>query len=86
MTAKTKSHFLCEQCGAELSKWAGQCPECRLWNCVVEFKASAGRRSGHSGNRSGFAGVTDARITSLSTPAGETERRIPSGTSELDRV
>lgn len=82
MTAKSRPTFLCEQCGAELSKWSGQCPECRQWNCVVEFAASRapGRRL------AGFAAKTRAAVSTLSTSAGEAERRIVSGTSELDRV
>ena len=81
--AKSKSTFVCEQCGAELSKWAGQCPECNQWNCVVEFTLPAGR----SGPRySGFSGKVAARITSLSSSTGGGTHRLSTGTSELDRV
>ncbi len=82
MTAKAKTHFLCEQCGAELSKWAGQCPECRQWNCVVEFKAPRAR----PGARAGFAGKTEARVMPLLATSDGAESRIATGTSELDRV
>jgi len=82
-SAKTKSTFVCEQCGAELSKWAGQCPECQQWNCVVEFALPANR----PGKRhSGFSGKVSAKVSSLSTSTKGGDRRISTGTSELDRV
>lgn len=82
MTTKAKVSFVCNECGAELSKWAGQCPECRQWNCVVEFKPA----QGPSGQRSGFAGKTSARVSVLSAGRGEAEQRLLTGNSELDRV
>lgn len=82
MTAKARPTFLCEQCGAELSKWSGQCPECRQWNCVVEFTQPRGGGRRHSG----FAGKTRAKVSVLSGSAGGSDRRLLTGTSELDRV
>lgn len=80
---KSKATFVCEQCGAELSKWAGQCPECRQWNCVVEFMAPSVR----PGRKfSGFAGQTQAKVTNLSAAGELVDRRIRSRISELDRV
>ena len=34
--AKSNSKFVCQECGAILPKWMGQCDICRAWNCVVE--------------------------------------------------
>jgi len=31
-----KSLFICQSCGAEHRKWAGQCPDCRAWNSITE--------------------------------------------------
>ena len=33
---KTKSAFVCQQCGNISAKWIGQCPNCRAWNSFVE--------------------------------------------------
>ena len=33
---KASSAFFCQNCGYEASKWMGQCPACRTWNCFVE--------------------------------------------------
>jgi DNA repair protein RadA/Sms len=34
--AKTKSTFLCQNCGHESAKWVGKCPSCNEWNTFVE--------------------------------------------------
>ena len=34
--AKTKTTYFCQNCGAQHSKWVGQCSNCKEWNTVVE--------------------------------------------------
>ena len=34
--AKTKSNYVCTQCGAIQPKWMGKCPDCGSWNTLVE--------------------------------------------------
>ncbi len=34
--AKTKSKFLCQQCGYESPKWLGRCPGCNQWGTLEE--------------------------------------------------
>ena len=34
--AKSKSTYVCQNCGAESSKWIGRCPSCGEWNTYVE--------------------------------------------------
>ena len=33
---KSKSQFVCQQCGAIYAKWVGQCTNCGSWNSLVE--------------------------------------------------
>ncbi|AYN69483.1 DNA repair protein RadA [Euzebyella marina] len=33
---KTKTAYFCQNCGAQYSKWVGQCSSCKQWNTVVE--------------------------------------------------
>ncbi len=33
---KSKSQFICQQCGASYVKWVGQCTNCSAWNSLVE--------------------------------------------------
>jgi DNA repair protein RadA/Sms len=34
--AKTKTVFICQECGYESPKWMGKCPGCDNWNTMVE--------------------------------------------------
>src|SRR5690606_6458056 len=34
--AKTKTSFFCQNCGAQYSKWQGQCTSCKAWNTIAE--------------------------------------------------
>ena len=34
--AKVKSAFYCQNCGAQYSKWQGQCNSCKSWNTISE--------------------------------------------------
>ncbi len=40
--AKTKSVFLCQNCGAESAKWLGRCHSCGEWNTYVEQRITKG--------------------------------------------
>lgn len=33
---KTKTVYLCQQCGHQSLRWVGRCPSCGLWNTLVE--------------------------------------------------
>ena len=33
---KSRSQFVCQQCGAVYAKWVGQCSNCSAWNALVE--------------------------------------------------
>ncbi len=44
--AKTRTVFVCQQCGAQQARWAGRCPDCGTWDSLVEQterKESTGR-------------------------------------------
>ena len=34
--SKVKTSFFCQNCGAQYSKWQGQCNSCKEWNTIVE--------------------------------------------------
>ena len=34
--AKTKTVYICQNCGFDTPKWAGKCPSCGEWNTFVE--------------------------------------------------
>jgi len=80
--AKSKSSFQCEQCGVRLSKWAGQCPECQAWNCVVETVTES--RPG--GRFSGYSGQLSSEVKDLASIGSSGVERLPVGVGEIDRV
>jgi DNA repair protein RadA/Sms len=34
--SKIKTSFFCQNCGAQYSKWQGQCNSCKEWNTIAE--------------------------------------------------
>ena len=34
--AKSKTVYVCSECGGQAPKWQGQCPHCQAWNTLVE--------------------------------------------------
>ena len=49
--AKTKTAYVCSECGYDSPKWYGKCPSCGQWNTMVEEilrdDRSAGAASQH---------------------------------------
>ncbi|HEY0180720.1 MAG TPA: DNA repair protein RadA, partial [Dokdonella sp.] len=85
--ARAKTAYVCADCGAEYSKWQGQCVECGAWNTLAEVvvqpaaKSAGTARAGYAG-----AGAGAAKVTPLAAVAAEAERRSATGIGELDRV
>ena len=80
--SKVKIRYQCNDCGAVVPKWAGQCPECQAWNSLtevlVEQATATGRFQSH-------ADAPAAVRTLDEVDAGE-EPRLSTGLAELDRV
>ncbi len=81
--AKTKASFYCTECGSEQSKWAGQCPDCKTWNTIDEFRPA---KAGGVTRMSGYAGSTKQQVTELAAVPDQKIARISVGMNELDRV
>lgn len=82
MATRSKTVFVCSECGYETPKWAGKCPGCGEWNTMVEdvrlpqkSAVSAAPRPAHT-----FS------ATPLSQINAADEHRFVTGISELDRV
>lgn len=81
--AKSKTAFVCNECGADYSKWQGQCSECGQWNCVSEVRLGPARSAGSG--RSGYAGSRSEVQSLASVDLGEMPR-IDTGIGEFNRV
>ena len=78
--AKAKTIYACTECGGTFPKWQGQCPQCGVWNTLVETVAAT--------TPVRFQTVTGARstITSLASVKAQENTRIATGLDEFDRV
>jgi len=82
--AKSKTQFVCQNCGASHSKWSGKCDNCGEWNTLVEqVPTSSGTSSVAKGGSSGSV----LKVQSIKDmPADDTSKRMPTGASDLDIV
>ncbi len=82
--AKARTAYVCNQCGAEYTKWQGQCEACGAWNTLSEIVVESAKSPAQK--RAGYAGESTAKIVALTDVATESESRTPIGIGELDRV
>jgi DNA repair protein RadA/Sms len=94
--AKTRTKFVCNECGAESGQFFGKCPSCSSWGTLVEEVVTATAGSGLDGSRLGAASPSRSkRAASAPEPyvsltldqiVETASQRFSSGYSELDRV
>lgn len=77
--AKTKTQFVCQECGYETPRWLGKCPACNTWSSLVE------EISQKSEKKKGIAGG-ESRPLKLDQISYDDEERLSTGINELDRV
>ena len=89
--AKTKTRFVCQDCGYDVPRWMGQCPGCNAWNTLVEeaeptaIKASV-LRSGSNGGPRLAGAYGDVRPQRLQDVHVSDRPRLHTGLAEFDRV
>lgn len=77
--AKSKTTFVCQECGYESPKWLGKCPNCNKWNSLIEeIKSTNNLFSGNMPSSS-----TPKSIISIKSSEYE---RLDTGITELNRV
>lgn len=81
--AKTKTQFICSECGYQTSKWMGKCLGCGSWNTLTETIVSEAPKSISALKTPGFTSSTPKTIRDV-----EIDRytRYSTGMKELDRV
>ena len=87
--AKTRSQYVCQECGAVSSRWSGKCEQCDSWNSLVEEAVSVGTPGGlgkkSGGRAAGAGGGAVLNLVEL-TGAADPPPRLQTGDAELDRV
>lgn len=80
--AKSKTIFICQNCGAESPKWIGRCPSCKEWNTYhEEIIAPASPKES-----SFLAGREKRKPELLDNIQADEKNRQKSGISEVDRI
>lgn len=83
--AKTKTIYVCTECGAAEPKWQGQCPSCMAWNTLVESIEESSASTNRYANK--FEGLAQSStLQKLSSIKAADIDRTPTGISEFDRV
>ena len=81
--AKTKTVFICSQCGYESPKWYGKCPTCGEWDTMNEEQIITETSKKALNNKSSqYSG----KVLSLSKIDSTSELRYDTGIKELNRV
>ena len=86
MAKAPKTAYVCNDCGAEFSRWQGQCSACKAWNTISEVRLISASNFTKNDRFSGYAGETRAKIQTLSEISLQETPRFTSGFKELDRV
>jgi DNA repair protein RadA/Sms len=94
--AKTRTEFLCRECGANHPKWMGKCPDCGAWDSLEKFSVEVespkagvapiwgAPADGADAEELARAGI--GKAIALGAVPEATVPRIPTGISEFDRV
>lgn len=83
MSSKTKSVYICSNCGYETPKWLGKCPECSQWATLEETVKTVAVGSAAKQTVRPQKSVTSYPLNDIKP---DNEIRYKTGMKELDRV
>ena len=85
--AKSKTKFVCQNCGASHSKWQGQCEQCGEWNTLVEEVVETVSMRGRILKPLSATQISDSVVTRPEIKAAKApKQRFSTAVEELDRV
>lgn len=82
--AKSKTVYVCSECGYETPRWLGRCPDCGSWNTLTEQESAPALRIEEKKLKR--APGNDAEALRIDRIPDETIARRSCGIGELDRV
>jgi DNA repair protein RadA/Sms len=82
--AKTRTIYLCQQCGSQQTRWMGKCPDCGTWDSLVE--QTERKESGAPKSRSAATSTGLNRPVALRDIAIGGFERLPVLGDEFGRV
>ena len=80
--AKTRTHYVCQECGRSAAKALGRCPQCGEWDTYLEevLESASPKRA-----TSSFVGL-NSKPRPIAQVNGEGESRLPLSIGEFARV
>ena len=78
---KTKSKWVCQNCGYETSKYLGKCPDCGSWGTIVEEIEFAAAKNVISSSE-----LRDSEPSLIDEIEIDSSIRFSTGLEEFDRV
>lgn len=81
--SKSKTTYVCQNCGASYGKWSGKCENCGQWNTLVEQFIETGKSAVA---KAGVAGRVLKPQTIGDIAADEKTIRLSTGVKDLDQV
>ena len=81
--AKTKTAYVCTECGYDSPKWYGKCPSCGSWNTMAEELIREEKQGKQLNILTPGGGNLPVRLREI---AGTEDARFSTGIGELDRV
>lgn len=83
MAQKSKSVYICSECGYETPRWLGQCPNCNEWNTLNEEIKTVVKETA---KKNSLLGSNRAKAYPLAEIKADTSHRYNTGLTELNRV
>lgn len=83
--SKTKTIYICQNCGAQYPKWGGQCGECQQWNTLIEELSIKESKNSRDWSIQGNSKEPVLRLDQTLTEESFNQR-WKTGFKELDRV
>ena len=85
-TGKSKTVYVCRECGYTNAKWMGECPSCGEWNSLEETVVYPEPSSPAAARHEGFSSGAENKAQPFDHLELPEYMRQNTGTKELDRV
>lgn len=83
---KVKSKYVCQNCGASYSKWAGRCENCGEWNTLLEQVTTTETEVKSALAKGAVSGKKLEAVSINTIEPSDAGSRLPTGFPDLDMV
>ncbi len=83
---KSRSEFVCQQCGAIFGKWVGQCTNCKSWNSLVEQVSDVSTKGKSALSKGQISGKKLDFVKLSSVQPSDAKARLLTEFSDLNTV